>query len=54
MRQFGKHNLLDCSKVCHESSGVGLTETMGVSKGTVSLHDIEHSEAMFIFGQNLG
>ena len=54
VRQFGTNNLPDCSNMCHESSGVGLTETIGVGKGTVSLHDLEHSEAVFIFGQNPG
>jgi molybdopterin-dependent oxidoreductase alpha subunit len=54
VRQFGTNNLPDCSNMCHEPSGVGLTETIGVGKGTVSLHDLEHSEAIFIFGQNPG
>jgi molybdopterin-dependent oxidoreductase alpha subunit len=54
VRQFGTNNLPDCSNMCHESSGVGLTETIGIGKGTVSLHDLENSEAIFIFGQNPG
>jgi molybdopterin-dependent oxidoreductase alpha subunit len=54
VRQFGTNNLPDCSNMCHESSGVGLTETIGVGKGTVSLDDLENSEAIFIFGQNPG
>jgi molybdopterin-dependent oxidoreductase alpha subunit len=54
VRQFGTNNLPDCSNMCHESSGVGLGETIGVGKGTVSLEDLEHSEAIFIFGQNPG
>ncbi|WP_157884363.1 molybdopterin-dependent oxidoreductase, partial [Paraglaciecola hydrolytica] len=54
IRQFGTNNLPDCSNMCHESSGVGLGETIGVGKGTVSLEDLEHSEAIFIFGQNPG
>jgi molybdopterin-dependent oxidoreductase alpha subunit len=54
VRQFGTNNLPDCSNMCHESSGVGLAETIGVGKGTVSLHDLEHAEAIFIFGQNPG
>jgi molybdopterin-dependent oxidoreductase alpha subunit len=54
VRHFGTNNLPDCSNMCHESSGVGLIETIGVGKGTVSLHDLEHSEAIFIFGQNPG
>ncbi|WP_339719836.1 FdhF/YdeP family oxidoreductase [uncultured Paraglaciecola sp.] len=54
VRQFGTNNLPDCSNMCHESSGVGLTETIGIGKGSVSLHDLENSEAIFIFGQNPG
>ncbi|MEP0177436.1 MAG: FdhF/YdeP family oxidoreductase [Paraglaciecola sp.] len=54
VRQFGTNNLPDCSNMCHESSGVGLGETIGVGKGTVSLEDLEHAEAIFVFGQNPG
>ena len=41
VRMLGTNNLPDCSNMCHESSGVALTETVGVGKGTVSLYDIE-------------
>lgn len=54
VRQFGTNNLPDCSNMCHESSGVGLSETIGIGKGTVSLEDLEQAEAIFIFGQNPG
>ena len=54
VRQFGTNNLPDCSNMCHESSGVGLNETIGVGKGTVSLKDLEEAEAIFVFGQNPG
>lgn len=54
VRKFGTNNLPDCSNMCHESSGVGLGETIGVGKGTVSLEDLEHAEAIFVFGQNPG
>lgn len=54
VRHFGTNNLPDCSNMCHESSGVGLGETIGVGKGTVSLDDLENAEAIFIFGQNPG
>ena len=54
VRHFGTNNLPDCSNLCHESSGTGLNETIGVGKGTVSLEDLENSEAIFIFGQNPG
>ncbi|WP_416308094.1 FdhF/YdeP family oxidoreductase [Neptunicella sp. SCSIO 80796] len=54
VRQLGTNNLPDCSNMCHESSGVGLGETIGVGKGTVSLEDLENAEAIFVFGQNPG
>lgn len=54
VRQFGTNNLPDCSNMCHESSGVGLSETIGIGKGTVTLEDIENAEAIFVFGQNPG
>jgi anaerobic selenocysteine-containing dehydrogenase len=40
--------------MCHESSGKGLSETIGVGKGTVTLEDIYHAELIIIMGQNPG
>lgn len=54
VRSYGTNNLPDCSNMCHESSGVALSETIGVGKGTVTLEDIHQAEAIFIFGQNPG
>lgn len=54
VRQLGTNNLPDCSNMCHESSGSALTETIGIGKGTVTLHDFERAEAIFIIGQNPG
>ncbi|HEX8180917.1 MAG TPA: FdhF/YdeP family oxidoreductase [Pyrinomonadaceae bacterium] len=54
VRQFGTNNLPDCSNMCHESSGTALTETIGVGKGTVTLEDFAHADAIFIIGQNPG
>lgn len=51
-RKFGTNNLPDCSNMCHESSGKGLSEVIGVGKGTVGLHDFEQAEAIFVVGQN--
>ena len=53
-RQFGTNNLPDCSNMCHESSGVGLTETLGIGKGTVTVNDFEKCDLIVIFGQNPG
>ncbi|CAN5752678.1 FdhF/YdeP family oxidoreductase [soil metagenome] len=54
VRMSGTNNLPDCSNMCHESSGAGLNETIGVGKGTVSLEDIHHAEVLIIMGQNPG
>ncbi len=54
VREFGTNNLPDCSNLCHESSGVALTEQIGSGKGSVTLEDFEHAEAIFVFGQNPG
>ncbi len=53
-RQFGTNNLPDCSNMCHESSGVGLTETLGIGKGTVTVSDFEKCDLIVIFGNNPG
>lgn len=53
-RMFGTNNLPDCSNMCHEASGVGLKQSIGVGKGTVRLDDFEKADAIFVFGQNPG
>lgn len=53
-RMYGTNNLPDCSNMCHESSGAGLNEVIGVGKGTVSLEDIHNAELIIIMGQNPG
>ena len=53
-REFGTNNLPDCSNMCHESSGVALTESIGIGKGTVTLEDFERADAIFVIGQNPG
>lgn len=53
-RAYGTNNLPDCSNMCHESSGSGLGETLGIGKGSVSLDDIHESDLVFVVGQNPG
>lgn len=53
-RSIGTNNLPDCSNLCHESSGVGLTEVIGIGKGTVSLEDFDFADTILIIGQNPG
>ncbi len=40
--------------MCHESSGVGLSESIGIGKGSVSLEDIHDAKLIVIAGQNPG
>ena len=54
VREFGTNNLPDCSNLCHEPSGLAMTEQLGVGKGTVTLDDFTNADAIFVFGQNPG
>jgi molybdopterin-dependent oxidoreductase alpha subunit len=54
VRQLGTNNLPDCSNMCHESSGTGLREVIGVGKGTVTLEDFDRADAIVVVGQNPG
>ncbi|HEX3696513.1 MAG TPA: FdhF/YdeP family oxidoreductase [Polyangia bacterium] len=53
-RLYGTNNLPDCSNMCHESSGLGLTETIGVGKSTVKIEDLSCADSIFVIGQNPG
>ncbi len=53
-REFGTNNLPDCSNMCHESSGVALTEALGLGKGSTRLDDLYIAEVIIIMGQNPG
>jgi molybdopterin-dependent oxidoreductase alpha subunit len=53
-REFGTNNFPDCSNMCHEASSVGLPESIGVGKGTVTLEDFDHCDAIFCIGHNPG
>ncbi|MEK0447469.1 MAG: hypothetical protein RLZZ399_2790 [Verrucomicrobiota bacterium] len=54
VREFGTNNLPDCSNMCHESSGVALSDALGLGKGSVTLEDFSHAEVILILGQNPG
>ncbi|MFN8345214.1 MAG: FdhF/YdeP family oxidoreductase [Spirosomataceae bacterium] len=54
VREYGTNNLPDCSNMCHESSGVALSETLGIGKGSVKLDDFYLADLIIIAGQNPG
>ncbi len=54
VRQFGTNNLPDCSNMCHESTGTGLSRTIGIGKGTVKLEDFYVADLIMVIGQNPG
>ncbi|MHA6769975.1 FdhF/YdeP family oxidoreductase [Sphingobium ummariense] len=53
-RAFGTNNFPDCSNMCHEATSVGLPQSIGVGKGTVTLDDFEQADAIFCIGHNPG
>jgi formate dehydrogenase major subunit len=53
-RKLGTNNFPDCSNMCHEPTSVGLPDSIGIGKGTVTLDDFEHADAIFVIGQNPG
>lgn len=54
VREYGTNNLPDCSNMCHESSGKGLSSTVGIGKGSVTLPDLYEAEVIMVIGQNPG
>ncbi|MEP6899817.1 MAG: FdhF/YdeP family oxidoreductase [Rhodanobacter sp.] len=53
-REYGTNNFPDCSNMCHEATSVGLPDSIGVGKGTVTLDDFEYCDALFSIGHNPG
>ena len=54
VREFGTNNFPDCSNMCHEATSVGLPDSIGVGKGTVTLEDFDHADLVFCMGHNPG
>ncbi|MCU0734688.1 MAG: FdhF/YdeP family oxidoreductase [Methylotetracoccus sp.] len=52
VRRYGTNNFPDCSNMCHEPTSVGLPESVGVGKGTVTLDDFDQADTLMLFGQN--
>ncbi|MGH8159574.1 MAG: FdhF/YdeP family oxidoreductase [Rhodanobacter sp.] len=53
-REYGTNNFPDCSNMCHEATSVGLPQSIGIGKGTVSLEDFDHCELIIAMGHNPG
>ena len=54
VRAYGSNNFPDCSNMCHEASSVGLAQSVGVGKASITIEDFDKTDAVFIFGQNPG
>ncbi|WP_304186394.1 FdhF/YdeP family oxidoreductase [Phenylobacterium aquaticum] len=53
-RRFGTNNFPDCSNMCHEPTSVGLPDSIGLGKGSVTLEDFDHADLILSFGHNPG
>jgi len=53
-REYGTNNFPDCSNMCHEATSVGLPQSIGIGKGTVSLADFDETELIISIGHNPG
>ncbi|MFZ4832143.1 FdhF/YdeP family oxidoreductase [Rouxiella sp. Mn2063] len=53
-REYGTNNFPDCSNMCHEPTSVGLPQSIGIGKGTVSLDDFDDAELVISIGHNPG
>ena len=53
-RAFGTNNMPDCSNMCHESSGLALSKTLGIGKGSVTVDDLYGADVVLVVGQNPG
>lgn len=54
VKQFGTNNMPDCSNMCHEPTSKGLSDTLGIGKGSVTLQDLHEAELIVVMGQNPG
>jgi molybdopterin-dependent oxidoreductase alpha subunit len=53
-RLHGHNNLPDSANMCHESTSVGLPDSIGSTVGTGTLDDFKHCDLIFNIGQNSG
>ncbi|MGX1702871.1 FdhF/YdeP family oxidoreductase [Microbacterium sp. NPDC055357] len=53
-RALGTNNLPDCSNMCHEATGSGMTPAIGIGKSTVHYDDFAWADLVIVMGQNPG
>lgn len=51
-RCYGTNNVNNCSFYYHQASGVGLSDVLGGSTGTVTLADLDHTDLFILIGGN--
>lgn len=51
-RVLGTNNTMNCSYYCHQASGVGLKQVLGIGTATVELDDLSKSDLVFVIGAN--
>jgi anaerobic selenocysteine-containing dehydrogenase len=53
-RMYGNNNLPDSSKMCHESTSVGLPLSIGVPVSAITSDDFQKTDCILFFGHNTG
>ncbi|NLE79304.1 MAG: FdhF/YdeP family oxidoreductase, partial [Rhodococcus sp.] len=53
-RAFGTNNLPDCSNMCHEATGAGMSPAIGIGKSTIGYDDFGKADLVIVMGQNPG
>lgn len=51
-RMYGTNNVNNCSYYCHQATGVGLGNSIGVGTATVELEDLDKCDTIFLLGAN--
>lgn len=51
-RLYGTNNVNNCSYYCHQATGVGLQNVIGVGTATISLDALGKSDCIFVIGAN--
>ncbi|MBN1761715.1 MAG: formate dehydrogenase subunit alpha [Methanomicrobia archaeon] len=49
---IGTNNIDNCARLCHSTTGVGLSQNLGSGVMTNSINDIENADCILVFGAN--